>query len=46
MKRAERKYSEEQIAALKKKLAALEEKDSGKTREDVVRDLEKSSALP
>ena len=42
MKRAERKYSEEQITALKKKLAALEEKDSGKTREEVVKDLEKS----
>ena len=42
MKRAERKYSEEQITALKKKLAALEEKDTGKTREEVVKDLEKS----
>ena len=42
MRRTERKYSEEQIAALKKRLAALEEKDSGKTREEVVKDLEKS----
>ena len=42
MKRAERKYSEEQITALKKRLAALEEKDTGKTREEVVKDLEKS----
>ena len=42
MKRAERKYSEEQIAALKKKLAALEEKDTGKTRDEVIHELEKS----
>lgn len=42
MRRSERKYSKEKIAALKKKLADLEEKDTGKTRDEVLQDLEKS----
>ena len=42
MKRSERRYSEEKISLAKKRLDSLEEKCTGKTRDEVVCDLEKN----
>lgn len=42
MRRTERRYSEEKISQIKNRLDSLEEKFTGKTRDEVVCDLEKN----